>query len=122
MDLHDTPAEAAFRAEVRRWLAENLPEGWAEGRTREPEEQAVRFAFRRAARHEGFAGTLTTLTVAEDPKVQALLGLPAHIAVAAIIPLGRPVRQLRKLKRKPVPEFAMLERWGGAPLTAARRA
>ena len=25
MDLHDTPAEAAFRAELRAWLEENLP-------------------------------------------------------------------------------------------------
>ena len=38
------------------------------------------------------------------------------VAVAAVMPLGRPVKQLTKLKRKPVEEFAMLERWGGGPL------
>jgi hypothetical protein len=38
------------------------------------------------------------------------------VAVAAVMPLGRPVRSLTKLRRKPVAEFAMLERWGGAPL------
>jgi hypothetical protein len=32
------------------------------------------------------------------------------------MPLGRPVKSLTKLKRKAVAEFAMLERWGGAPL------
>jgi hypothetical protein len=32
------------------------------------------------------------------------------------MPLGRPVKQLTKLTRKPVSEFAMRERWGGAPL------
>ena len=69
-----------------------------------------------AARHEGYAGTITTLAVAQEPKIQALLGIPAHVAVAAVMPLGRPVKTLSKLKRKAVPEFAMLERWGGAPL------
>ena len=68
------------------------------------------------ARQEGLAGTITTLAVAQEPKIQALLGLPAHIAVAAVMPLGRPVQALTKLKRKPVGEFAMHERWGGAPL------
>jgi nitroreductase len=69
-----------------------------------------------AARHEGFGGTITTLAVAQEPELQKLLGIPRHIAVCAIIPLGRPVKALTKLKRKAVPEFAMLERWGGQPL------
>jgi nitroreductase len=69
-----------------------------------------------AARQEGFAGTITTLAVAEEPRIQALLGIPAHVAVAAVMPLGRPQKALTKLKRKAVAEFAMLERWGGAPL------
>jgi nitroreductase len=69
-----------------------------------------------AARQEGFAGTITTLAIAEEPRIQALLGIPSHVAVAAVMPLGRPVKTLSKLKRKAVPEFAMLERWGGAPL------
>lgn len=71
-----------------------------------------------AARQEGFAGTITTLAVAQEPKIQALLGIPTHVAVAAVMPLGRPARQLTKLKRKPVEEFAMLERWGGTALAA----
>ncbi len=69
-----------------------------------------------AARHEGFGGTITTLATAQEPKVQALLGIPKHVAVCAVMPLGRPVRTLTKLKRKPVAEFAMRERWGGPPL------
>ena len=69
-----------------------------------------------SARHEGLAGTITTLAVAQEPKLQALLGIPAHVAVAAVMPMGRPVTRLTKLKRKPVTEFAMLERWGGTPL------
>jgi nitroreductase len=70
-----------------------------------------------AARQEGYGGTITTLAIAEEPKLQALLGLPAHVAVAAVMPLGLPTRLLTKLKRKAVSEFAMRERWGGAPFT-----
>ena len=71
-----------------------------------------------AARHEGFAGTITTLAVAQEPKLQALLGIPKHVAVASVMPLGRPVRALTKLRRKTVAEFAMREKWGGPPLGA----
>jgi nitroreductase len=68
------------------------------------------------ARHEGFGGTITTLAIAQESKIQELLGLPKHIAVAAVMPLGRPVRTVTKLKRKAVKDFAMRERWGGPPL------
>jgi nitroreductase len=68
------------------------------------------------ARQEGFGGTITTLAVAQEAAIQAMLGLPPHVAVAAVMPLGRPARRLTKLTRKPVAEFAMRERWGGAPL------
>ena len=71
-----------------------------------------------AARHEGFGGTITTLAVAQEPKVKALLGIPDHVAVCAVMPLGRPVKQLTKLRRKDVPEFAMVERWQGRPFKA----
>ncbi|MCZ6620067.1 MAG: nitroreductase family protein [Gammaproteobacteria bacterium] len=69
-----------------------------------------------SARNEGYGGTLTTFLCAREPAVQKLLGIPAHMAVAAMVPLGKPVKQLTRLKRKPVDEFAMLERWGGALL------
>ena len=75
-----------------------------------------------AARHEGYGGTITTLAAAREPEVQALLGLPAHVALAAVMPLGRPVKTITKLRRKPVEEFAMLERWGGPPLQPGRLA
>src|SRR6185437_4458908 len=57
-----------------------------------------------AARHEGYAGTITTLAAAREPAVQALLGLPSHVALAAVMPLGRPVKRLTRLKRKAVEE------------------
>lgn len=66
-----------------------------------------------AATNEGFGGTLTTIAVTAEPKLQELLGIPRHVAVAAVMPLGKPVRRLRRLTRKAVPDVAMLERWGG---------
>jgi nitroreductase len=71
-----------------------------------------------AARHQGYGGTLTTLAVAREPELQELLSIPRHVAVCAIIPLGKPVKQLSQLRRKAVPAFAMHGRWGGKPLTA----
>ena len=70
-----------------------------------------------AARQEGFGGTITTLAVAQEPGIKRLLGLPDHVAACAVMPLGRPVRQLTRLRRMPVPEFAMRERWDGEPFT-----
>lgn len=69
-----------------------------------------------AARNEGLGGTPTTFVAAREDELQALLGIPEHMAVAALIPMGRPVKQLTRLKRKPVEAFAMLERWDGRPL------
>ena len=71
-----------------------------------------------AARGEGFGGTITTLAVAQEPRIQELLGLPKHVAVCAVMPLGRPVKQLTRLKRKTVPEFATREKYAGPAFTA----
>jgi len=67
-----------------------------------------------AARQAGFGGTITTLPAAEEPEVQKLLELPSYLAVAAIIPLGKPVRQLTKLKRRSVEEITTWDTFTGA--------
>jgi nitroreductase len=70
-----------------------------------------------AARQAGFGGTITTMAVAEEPQVQALLHIPKDHAIAAIVPLGKPVKQLTKLTRRPVEEIATRERFDGPPFT-----
>ena len=70
------------------------------------------------ARQAGFGGTITTIAVAREPELQALLGIPEDFAVAAIVPLGRPVKQLTKLRRRRVEEIATRERFGGEAFTA----
>jgi nitroreductase len=71
-----------------------------------------------AARNEGLGGTLTTMPIAQEPQVQELLGLPPYVAVCAVIPMGKPARQLTKLKRKHVAEFVHRERWDGPAFEA----
>ena len=72
-----------------------------------------------AARAEGLGGVLTTLIVPAETDVQALLGLPDSHAIAALIPLGRPVRQLTRLRRRPVEDFTTIDRYDGVPLGPA---
>lgn len=71
-----------------------------------------------AARNEGFGGTITTMAVAGEPAVKELLGIPEEFAVACVVPLGKPVRQVTRLTRVPVEELTHLERWDGGPLGA----
>ena len=65
------------------------------------------------ARDLGYGGALTTFLAGGELEAQKLLGLPESYAVAALLPLGKPVKQLTRLSRKPVEEFAVRERWGG---------
>lgn len=69
-----------------------------------------------AARNEGYGGALTTFLAGKEAEAQQLLGLPAHLAVAALLPIGRPRRQLTKLSRKPVESFATIDRYDGPAL------
>ncbi len=66
-----------------------------------------------AARNEGYGGTMTTWGIAEEPDLKTLLDIPPNWAVAAIMPLGKPVKQLTKLKRKPVEDILYSDSWNG---------
>ncbi len=68
-------------------------------------------------RQAGFGGTITTLAVAREPDVQALLNIPANFAVAAVVPAGKPVKQLTRLKRRSVEAIAVHEKFDGARFT-----
>lgn len=66
-----------------------------------------------AARNEGYGGTITTMAIPREDAVRDLLGIPDGHAVAALVPLGRPLRQLTKLRRRAVPDFVTQERYDG---------
>ena len=71
-----------------------------------------------AARNEGFGGTITTMAIAEEPALKELLGIPEPFAVAAVVPLGKPVKQLTKLRRVSVEDLTHVGHWDGPGLGA----
>lgn len=68
-----------------------------------------------SARNEGLGGVMTTFLVREEDAARQLLGFPPEIAVAAVVALGVPEKFPHRLKRRPVEEFAFIDRLGGAP-------
>src|SRR6202034_1118285 len=62
-----------------------------------------------AARDSGFGGVVTTVLVRHAPAVEELLHIPEDHAVACVIPLGRPTREVTRLRRRPVDEFATVD-------------
>jgi nitroreductase len=69
------------------------------------------------ARNKGYGGNLTSMAVPQEAQVRQLLGLPDTHALAALVPVGRPTRQLTKLRRRTVEEFVTHERFDGEPFT-----
>ena len=70
-----------------------------------------------SARNEGLGGVLTTYLAEKEPEVQKVLGLPSSYAVAAMLPIGVPVKQLTKLRRKQVEEFVTVDSFDGPAFT-----
>ena len=64
-----------------------------------------------AARNEGYSGVMTTWGASAEPAIQELLGIPEHWAVATIMPMGKPTKQLTRLRRKPVEEILAENQW-----------
>jgi nitroreductase len=70
-----------------------------------------------AARAEGLGGVITTMATRAEPEVREVLGLPDEVALAAVLAIGHPVKQLRRLTREPVESFTTVDRYDGAPFT-----
>ena len=68
-----------------------------------------------AAREEGLGGVITTMAIGREDEVKALLDAPVELAVAAVVALGHPVHQPRRLTRGPVESFATIDRVTGSP-------
>ena len=66
-----------------------------------------------AARALGLGTVLTTLHRRRKAQIHAILGIPAHIESAAIIPLGWPDRDYGPNRRPPLERFVMRDRWNG---------
>lgn len=65
-----------------------------------------------AARGLGVGSTLTTLHAIVEGEIRSVVGIPGHIHIAALVPLGYPTRPFRVTTRKPLEAVAFLDRWG----------
>lgn len=66
-----------------------------------------------AARALGLGSCLTTLHRRRKARIHAILGIPAQIETAAIIPLSWPDREYGPNRRRPLAQFIMYDRWTG---------
>ena len=95
MDFRDTPEEAAFREELRSWLAANLPEGWAQ---RPPQAGRMDVDFAREWSRKLYEAGYAGITWPKEhggsglpPNQQAIyleetarVGAPGHIGVIGV--------------------------------------
>ena len=70
-----------------------------------------------AARNEGLGAAVTTFLVRQEPAARELLHLPTGVAIASLVAMGHPVKQVTKLRRRPVEEFAHVDTYDGPPFT-----
>lgn len=70
-----------------------------------------------AAHEEGLGGVMTTMPIRREPELADVIGLPEHHALACFIVLGHPVERAKRLRRKPVEDFAALDRFDGTPFS-----
>jgi len=68
-----------------------------------------------AARDCGYGGLITTVLVRQEPAVKHLLHIPEDHVLACTVPLGRPAREITRLRRRAVSEFATVDRFDGEP-------
>ena len=68
-----------------------------------------------AARDAGYGGHLTSVLARQEPALRALLDIPEEFVLATVLPLGRPVREVTRLRRAPVEEFTTVESFTGPP-------
>ncbi len=66
-----------------------------------------------AARDLGLGGVMTTALARQEPAVKELLGIPDDFAVAGLLALGHPVKQITRLRRSAVDEFTTVDRFDG---------
>lgn len=134
---------AAAQAQVARWERSGAPDAFAEGLDRIPvlilvclDRERLGFGsadpaaplpptawasiypavqnLLLAAHGLGLGAVLTTLHLPHEREIKQLLGIPAHVATAALVPVGHPKRRHGAPRRTPVAERTHYERWGNA--------
>jgi nitroreductase len=132
---------AAAQAQVARWERSGAPDAFAEGLDRVPVLILVCLDRERlglgsadpavplpptawasiypavqnlllAAHGLGLGAVLTTLHLPYERQIKQLLGIPEHVATAALVPVGHPKRRHGAPRRIPAAERTHYERWG----------
>jgi nitroreductase len=67
-----------------------------------------------AAHGLGLGAVLTTLHLPREREIKALLAIPEHVHVAALVTIGHPARRYGPPRRIPAAELTHYERWNGA--------
>jgi nitroreductase len=67
-----------------------------------------------AAHGHGLGAVLTTLHLAHEDEIKALVGIPDHVQTAALVALGHPRRKHGPPRRVPASQHTHFERWGAA--------
>jgi nitroreductase len=66
-----------------------------------------------AARALGLGSVFTTLQMVAEPEIRAVLDIPDHIKLGALIPFGWPDANFGPVNRRPVSDFVHRNRWEG---------
>jgi len=64
-----------------------------------------------AARALGYGGVMTVWHLFVEDELRTVLGVPDHVAIAATIPLGKPVGNHGPVRRRPLGELVFEDRW-----------
>jgi nitroreductase len=70
-----------------------------------------------SARAEGLGGVITTVAIRQEAAVNELFDAPDSYALAAVIVLGHPVKQPRRLTRAAVETFTTVDSLTGPPFS-----
>ena len=70
-----------------------------------------------AARAAGYGGHVTSVLARQEPAFREVLGIPDHFILATMLPLGKPVKEITKLRRAPVEEFTTVGSFAGPAFT-----
>ena len=66
-----------------------------------------------AARDAGYGGHFTSVLARQEPALRELLGIPKTYALATMLPLGKPTKEITKPRGAKVETFTTVERFDG---------
>ena len=70
-----------------------------------------------AARDVGLGAAVTTFLVRQEPAARELLHIPTGVAIASLVAMGHPVKQVSRLRRHAVEEYTHVDTSDGPPFT-----